>query len=185
MSVCPRCGIEQKFKVNKYRQVVCDNQKCSYVEDVSTIFERYFGMDRTPMVLFRDGDKWCVLSGENLQDGMAGFGKTRLEAFLNFMQNMNMFIDLPYDEYFPHCDIPNSGCAGIFMIPRHNDFECNDCGKLLLEELIKFVCTCGGQKKYQWTDDGSEAIHEWFECEKCHKTYSIEIISDNTKKGGE
>lgn len=30
--------------------------------------------------MFKDGDKWCALYGENLQDGVAGFGDTPDEA---------------------------------------------------------------------------------------------------------
>lgn len=33
---------------------------------------------------FPDGDHWCVLWGENLQDGVAGFGKTPYLAVLDF-----------------------------------------------------------------------------------------------------
>ena len=45
-----------------------------------------------PSVLFRpqisrDGDKWCVLYGENLQDGVAGFGESPAAAMENFDQN--------------------------------------------------------------------------------------------------
>jgi len=31
-----------------------------------------------------DGNKWCALYGENLQDGVAGFGDTPAEACQNF-----------------------------------------------------------------------------------------------------
>ena len=34
--------------------------------------------------LFIDGDKWCALYGENLQDGVAGFGDTPEQAFNDF-----------------------------------------------------------------------------------------------------
>lgn len=42
-----------------------------------------------PSVLYRpalypDGDKWCALYGENLQDGLAGFGDTPDEAMVAF-----------------------------------------------------------------------------------------------------
>lgn len=33
-----------------------------------------------------DGDMWCVLLGENLMEGIAGFGKTVAEAMTNFDQ---------------------------------------------------------------------------------------------------
>jgi hypothetical protein len=44
-----------------------------------------------PCVLFKpallqDGDMWCVLLGENLQEGIAGFGATVAEAMTNFDQ---------------------------------------------------------------------------------------------------
>ena len=34
--------------------------------------------------LFMDGDKWCALSGPNLQEGIAGFGDTPMQAFEAF-----------------------------------------------------------------------------------------------------
>lgn len=42
-----------------------------------------------PSVLFKprifiDGDKWCALYGENIQDGVAGFGDSPEEAMGNF-----------------------------------------------------------------------------------------------------
>jgi len=32
----------------------------------------------------KDGNMWCVLHGENLQEGICGFGRTRALAFLQF-----------------------------------------------------------------------------------------------------
>lgn len=45
-----------------------------------------------PSVLYRpslsiDGDQWCALYGENLQDGVAGFGKSAYAAMLDFDKN--------------------------------------------------------------------------------------------------
>lgn len=34
--------------------------------------------------VFRDGDRWCCLYGENLQAGVSAFGKTPHEAVNNF-----------------------------------------------------------------------------------------------------
>jgi hypothetical protein len=34
--------------------------------------------------LFIDGDMWCALYGDNLQDGVCAFGKSPSEAFKNF-----------------------------------------------------------------------------------------------------
>ena len=34
--------------------------------------------------IFPDGDQWCALYGENIHDGVAGFGSTPAEAAQNF-----------------------------------------------------------------------------------------------------
>lgn len=47
------------------------------------------GFIQAPSVLYRpsilqDGDKWCCLYGDNLQEGVAGFGETPAEACAAF-----------------------------------------------------------------------------------------------------
>jgi len=42
-----------------------------------------------PSVMYKpkimlDGNKWCALYGENLQNGVAGFGNSPAEAMANF-----------------------------------------------------------------------------------------------------
>lgn len=37
--------------------------------------------------IFRDGNQWCVLYGENLHDGVCGFGDTPEKASLDFDVN--------------------------------------------------------------------------------------------------
>ena len=37
---------------------------------------------------FKDGNQWCFLFGDNLQDGIAGFGNTVEEAAIDFYQNI-------------------------------------------------------------------------------------------------
>lgn len=34
--------------------------------------------------LFVDGDQWCALYGENIQDGVAGFGDSPFMAYADF-----------------------------------------------------------------------------------------------------
>ena len=36
--------------------------------------------------VIKDGNQWCVLYGENLQEGIAGFGDTIHDAVLDFNQ---------------------------------------------------------------------------------------------------
>lgn len=40
------------------------------------------------LVPFQDGNEWCVLLGENLQDGIAGFGTTPHAAIMEFDRQM-------------------------------------------------------------------------------------------------
>lgn len=36
------------------------------------------------LVPFKNGDKWCILLGDNIQDGICGFGETPYKAILDF-----------------------------------------------------------------------------------------------------
>lgn len=51
--------------------------------------ERVAIQKKRPCYLLRpslkiDGDKWCALYGDNIQDGVAGFGDTPEKAFIDF-----------------------------------------------------------------------------------------------------
>jgi hypothetical protein len=39
--------------------------------------------------IYIDGDEWCVLLGENIQNGISGFGDTSYKAILNFNAEFN------------------------------------------------------------------------------------------------
>ena len=41
--------------------------------------------------IIRDGDQWCVLYGKDLQEGIAGFGNTPIQAIANW----NKALDTP------------------------------------------------------------------------------------------
>ncbi len=43
--------------------------------------------------LFIDGNQWCALYGENIQDGVVGFGDTPDKAMWNF--DFNWHVALP------------------------------------------------------------------------------------------
>lgn len=57
------------------------NQMCSNAREQSSAF-----LMLRPRI-FVDGDQWCALYGENLQDGVAGFGDTPDKAMRNFDLN--------------------------------------------------------------------------------------------------
>jgi hypothetical protein len=48
------------------------------------IDRRQMPCNRVDVELFQDGDQWCVLHGENLQEGIAGFGDTPDDALIAF-----------------------------------------------------------------------------------------------------
>lgn len=37
---------------------------------------------------YKDGDRWCILVGEDLQSGIAGFGDSLNEALSDFLKNV-------------------------------------------------------------------------------------------------
>lgn len=57
-------------------------------ENIRAAASRY----ESPSVMFRpklfvDGNQWCALYGDNLQDGVAGFGKSPADAMFDFDKN--------------------------------------------------------------------------------------------------
>lgn len=59
------------YKQNKYQESLID------IEAAEMRFMTACGAN-----VFKDGDKWCCLSGDNLQEGIAGFGDTPLGAVI-------------------------------------------------------------------------------------------------------
>lgn len=69
------------------------------MEDNSIEYSRHLAILREDMLrasvlyqsslkISRDGNQYCVLMGDNLQEGVAGFGKTLLKALHNFDCNI-------------------------------------------------------------------------------------------------
>ena len=44
--------------------------------------------------IYIDGDKWCALYGENIQDGVAGFGDSPAKAFEDFDKNFHLNLEV-------------------------------------------------------------------------------------------
>jgi hypothetical protein len=53
-------------------------------EDYAAACDRRFPSNIYRPKLFIDGDKWCALYGENIQDGVCGFGDTPELAMQDF-----------------------------------------------------------------------------------------------------
>jgi len=77
----------------------------SFIQAVQTMAECIEDSQTAPHVLMRpkvflDGDKWCALYGDNLQDGVAGFGESPSEAMTDFDKNWS--IKLPKNKRSQH-----------------------------------------------------------------------------------
>lgn len=44
--------------------------------------------------LSRDGNQWCALYGENLQDGVAGFGDSPEKAYVDFDESWRRDLEI-------------------------------------------------------------------------------------------
>jgi hypothetical protein len=61
-------------------------------EAIMTILQEQLDYNLFSMLkpgLSKDGDQWCVLLGENLQEGISGFGDTPYLAILEFNKAFN------------------------------------------------------------------------------------------------
>lgn len=65
--------------------------------------------------VFRDGDKWCALYGENIMEGISGFGNTAAEAVAEFEHN-----------YFSETAVPMVSCP-----------DCNGAGEFRCFDGVK------------------------------------------------
>lgn len=73
------------------------NAICHAAEACADNIRQAFADFGTPATLFRpklsvDGDMWCALYGDDLQSGVAGFGKSPAKAMHDF--NINWYKDL-------------------------------------------------------------------------------------------
>lgn len=63
-----------------------------YVQTMQCDFRDAVSRYERPSAIFRpalsiDGNQWCALYGENLQDGVAGFGDSPADAMWDFDRN--------------------------------------------------------------------------------------------------
>jgi len=55
------------------------------IQNAAASYDRYSVLMRPK--LYIDGDQWCALYGDNIQDGVAGFGTSPAKALENFDKN--------------------------------------------------------------------------------------------------
>jgi len=69
--------------------VMRDNNFTHYAEQTSAAYQQAAAEQMRPCVLFKpkisiDGNQWCALYGDNVQDGICGFGKSPADAMHDF-----------------------------------------------------------------------------------------------------
>ena len=69
------------------QEILYDILTCRYGEILEThaMWECISALGIKP---FKDGNQWCFLYGNNIQDGICGFGKTIFKAALDFYTNI-------------------------------------------------------------------------------------------------
>lgn len=71
------------------RQQMVASAQCHTAFMEQRFLEQLYSEKTRPSVLYKpaltiDGDKWCALYGDNLQDGVAGFGDSPAKALAEF-----------------------------------------------------------------------------------------------------
>lgn len=82
----------------------CVMNSIFHAADMSKVaIQEAAGQYTLPSVLFRprlfiDGNSWCALYGDNLQDGVAGFGDSPANAMWDFDRNWSAKLGGPRNE---------------------------------------------------------------------------------------
>ena len=78
--------------LNREYQAMTANAVCHAADMAGTAIQQAAAHYEAPSAIFRpkiyiDGNKWCALYGDNLQDGVAGFGDSPSAAMYDFDLN--------------------------------------------------------------------------------------------------
>lgn len=68
--------------INHYQFLEHNEKMNAIVAESEMVYTKTFGL-----IPYRDGNQWCVLLGENIQEGICGFGDTAIGAILDFNRN--------------------------------------------------------------------------------------------------
>lgn len=78
--------LDQEFQ-NLAASAICHEARMAgaAIQAAAAVYERPSAVFRPSLSI--DGDQWCALYGENLQDGVAGFGTSPANAMWDFDRN--------------------------------------------------------------------------------------------------
>lgn len=65
--------------INHYQSIQHQERLNLLIAEFDMVFVKAYNL-----IPFKDGNEWCVLLGDNIQEGISGFGKTPLNAILDF-----------------------------------------------------------------------------------------------------
>lgn len=86
----------------------------------------------TPIRVYPDGPMWCALIGEDIQSGIAGFGRSPEKAVVSLMDQPGAIEATPHAVYETVCD--QCGVAQVSVAPYPVDsdgLECSSCGYMI------------------------------------------------------
>ena len=81
---------EQEYWMNRANQDTINNSLIAEAQiNYWATKKDYIIVEALRPKIMLDGDKWCCLYGNNLQEGIAGFGNTPNEAVIDFNNAFN------------------------------------------------------------------------------------------------
>lgn len=76
---------EQEYWMNRANQDTVNNNLMHEAQmNYWATKQDYIIVESLKPKIMLDGNKWCCLYGDNLQEGIAGFGETPIDAILDF-----------------------------------------------------------------------------------------------------
>ena len=84
---------------DEYQRMIA-NSVCHEAQMAGAAIQGAAAMHERPSAIYRpsisiDGHQWCALYGDNLQDGVAGFGDSPAAAMLDFDAAWHRLLEVP------------------------------------------------------------------------------------------
>lgn len=136
--------------------------------------------------LFIDGNKWCALYGDNLQDGVAGFGDSPRAASYKFDEEWAK--SLPVKSGCPDCAHPHTEGARLHPNKHSDTSACPKCGSAAAPvEVIMTADPCRGQHRACLGCDALRAKRaaQTVACDNCQREVPASEIRHAFVAGGE
>ena len=85
-----------------------------------------------PVKVYPDGSFWCALWGDDLVEGLSGFGRTPEKAVEELMKDDRAIAVIPHETYQLTCPKCNHEQVSVAPYPLDADgLECSSCGFMI------------------------------------------------------